>query len=213
MTIEKHHFSILEGVHDEVFHFVDTAILEWGIERKLNSNLFLYSFDTLSISDARLIRNQAVLKGQDGPQIFVISVFTINQEAAQSLLKIFEEAPPATHFFLILPSIVHLPETLLSRAQIIDTGINEAKKEYVTLAKEIKKASYPKRLELIENFTKDTKIELPLRTHTLYLLEAIEKEFSASKVKIDKDIFLFYKFLGQSTSSPKMILETVAALF
>jgi hypothetical protein len=74
----------------------------------------------IKLEQASEINSFCALKNP-GPAraIIVHSVDRMNAQAANSLLKLFEESPPRTHFFMLAPSAQSVLPTVRSRAQVV----------------------------------------------------------------------------------------------
>ena len=111
-----------------------------------DSNLFMFrrfELPTLSIEVSRAIINEASLHPETGKlgKILIIIFDKVSLEAAQALLKVIEEPPAQTKFFLVTPDHASLPLTLLSRLMIWDrqeippkkiSEANEITKKFLT---------------------------------------------------------------------------------
>lgn len=78
----------------------------------------VYRGETFGIDDAREMRRRAYLSSA-AKTFFIISAEHITPEAQNALLKIIEEPPKETHFFILAPSVNTLLPTLRSRLQLI----------------------------------------------------------------------------------------------
>ena len=110
-----HHAYLFEG---------DVSAIEVGINdytEKLSTQphtVQRFSFDTLSIENARMIRQEQLYKSQQHTQkFFIIRFYSITLEAQNALLKSIEEPTQGTHFFFITPQSSVLLPTLLSRVE------------------------------------------------------------------------------------------------
>lgn len=82
----------------------DSFVLEFGVDT------------SLGIDDVHEIKRKSMLApGGDKKQVFIVRrADQMTQEAAQAFLKILEEPPEGSFFFLLADSL-NMPETLLSR--------------------------------------------------------------------------------------------------
>jgi DNA polymerase III gamma/tau subunit len=98
------------------------------------------SYETFGVDEGRELKEAQLSKSfGGGKKIFVISFETITVEAQNSLLKVFEEPTPDTHFFLISRTGSRLLPTLRSRIVFLQTesdstpSLLQAKKIYFFL--------------------------------------------------------------------------------
>ncbi|MGR3220059.1 MAG: DNA polymerase III subunit delta' [Candidatus Anammoxibacter sp.] len=75
----------------------------------------------LGIDDVRAVQDSAALKPvESNHKIFIIrEADKLSEEALNCLLKTLEEPPPATMIILLIQSLDSLPETIVSRCQVI----------------------------------------------------------------------------------------------
>ncbi len=74
----------------------------------------------ISIDKIREIRRVSAMKPMEGLRVVIISdADTMNVQAANALLKILEEPPPAMHLILITSRVNALLQTIISRCQEI----------------------------------------------------------------------------------------------
>src|SRR3989338_8882990 len=91
-----------------------------SIRAKSNPDFRLERYEMMGIGEAHALQDFAQrVAVAGGEKIFVVSARGITKEAQSALLKIFEEPPEHTHFFLIVPSLALLLPTLLSRLFIL----------------------------------------------------------------------------------------------
>ncbi|MBI2631169.1 hypothetical protein HYW73_03090 [Candidatus Nomurabacteria bacterium] len=114
-----HHAYLLEGARElvvpEIFAFCENL----NIKTSGNPDFVHMHIDTLKREDAVNLRAYGAEKSFTGKRIFVISVNSFLIEAQNTLLKLFEEPIPNTHFFLIVPDANILLRTLVSRFFLI----------------------------------------------------------------------------------------------
>ncbi|MBI2108659.1 MAG: hypothetical protein HYT93_00555 [Parcubacteria group bacterium] len=171
-----HHAYILEGSKEkiipELFSFLET---EHEVSVRGNPDFWHRDFETFGIDDARPLKEMQARKGIDGgKKIFIISFFTITEEAQNTLLKIFEEPTEGTHFFIITPTTARLFPTLLSRVVIVkQTNVSKNTTDTVTKAKQFLTSSPEKRLKIISDLVEEKNKEQA----TLFL-NALEKNIA-----------------------------------
>ena len=90
-------------------------------------NLRFFESDELKIDEARKIIDEAYIAEVEN-KIIVISAVKFRDEAQNALLKILEEPPRNTIFFLVAPSITLLLPTIRSRL-MVQNLLGEKKRE------------------------------------------------------------------------------------
>jgi hypothetical protein len=99
------------------------AILEkkFGIVARANPDVFAQSYESLSIDDARGIKDIHATRpfAENGRKFFIIEADSVTHEAQNALLKMFEEPNDYARFFLVIPSEESLLPTLRSRLLIV----------------------------------------------------------------------------------------------
>jgi DNA polymerase III subunit delta' len=88
-----------------------------------NSEGFLFiepEKNQIKIEQARRVLDFLSLRSMSAARIIVIDgAEYLNPQASNALLKILEEPPPQTYFFLIAPSSEHVLTTIRSRCQVV----------------------------------------------------------------------------------------------
>ena len=93
---------------------------ELGMSGKDNPDIVILNYGLFSVEDARRvveIAAQGPIAGEH--KAIIIAASRAYREAQNALLKLFEEPPPGTYLFLILPNLGGLLPTLRSRVQIL----------------------------------------------------------------------------------------------
>jgi DNA polymerase III delta prime subunit len=203
-----HHTNICVGLRTTIIQDIDALISKYSktishIER------LVYEFDKFLLEDAEHIFSKHIHKVRDDEmQIICIACNSTNIQTQNSLLKIFEEPPRGTYFFLVIPSKKITLPTILSRAQIF-----EYKKE-VEISKETKDfitAPIARRLEIIKKLIDDVKNEKKTKQDVIEFVEEIEKCVHENKnMKLLKHIIEIKEYLKDQGASVKQLLEYVA---
>ncbi len=82
--------------------------------------VIVYEVESLTIEDVRYLITLAYqTPGSYTSRTIVIAARVINREAQHALLKVLEEPPKTTSFYIILPSIASVLPTVLSRVIIV----------------------------------------------------------------------------------------------
>ena len=164
--------------------------------------------DTLNIDLARDIAESSGRKSfSGGKKFFLISANIITEEAQNSMLKIFEEPAPDTHFFVFLPQDTLLP-TLRSRMQVIKLSSYQVESQENILKKPL-----AERLALVKEITDGISDEEKTKQDAIILLNRIEDEIYQNSVeKAANNLALCQKTraaLYDRGAPVKMILENL----
>jgi len=170
-------------------------------------DFFYQKVDILKIGDSHEISRRASIKPSLGEKkVFIIETLAFTMDAENALLKIMEEPPAGTHFFVIVPTVEIVIPTLRSRFSIFE--IPKEKKPELKNEEFINKfiSSMPKkRMDLIKDFFEKDKAEVIDFLNELGLVLEGKKAFKALE-----EIERVKKFLYNPTGSQKMILEHLA---
>lgn len=209
-----HHAYIIEGEREavllELFRLLKK---ELSIERQGNPDLFHEEFDVFGIDDGRRVKEMSSNAAFTGTKkIFVIATRSITNEAQNSLLKVFEEPTPNTHFFIVMPVLTKLLPTFRSRALIIRHDSAGKAGDDVS-AGEFVSAAPAKRLTLLKGIveSKDKgKAEAFLRALALHLKKDGVKSLDEKKAAALGEISKALSYIGDRSSSVKLLLEHIA---
>ena len=165
--------------------------------------------ETLSIDDARELIRQAYLQPfQEPNRVFVICIRNIASEAQQALLKIFEEPPRQSIFYVLLSPTAFLLPTLRSRLCVLESELavgNADKNEtFVSFLSE----SQAERLSGIETATKAKDV---LWIEAILLGCEHQAQTSQNK-RLLQSVITARSYLGSRGSSAKMLLEDLSLL-
>ena len=157
------------------------------------------------------------MKGFSGKgKIFLIDADSLTYEAAPALLKIFEEPPFKTYFFLIAERPYNLPLTLRSRLYALNFGgnyvLSDIKKDSV---QKFLKMPPHKRLLYLKDIAEDRARSLDfLRALEVVAFASFEKQAKEknnfSGAASVKEIGECEALLSERASSPRIILEHIA---
>lgn len=101
----------------------------------------------LGINEVRYLTDASARKSLgEGDYVFVVLATTISIEAQNAMLKLFEEPPVKTIFYLIIPAESILLPTLRSRFIMADNQYGEID---TTVGREFISLGYAERLEII----------------------------------------------------------------
>ena len=215
-----HHAYLIEGEYDQVF----PELLSYLKEHKLiagPNDVYQNSSETLTIDLSRLIKVQQAEKSAH--KFFILGANFFTREAANSLLKVFEEPTPGTHFFLITPNPHLLPATLRSRLHFISAENKKGiKPEVLEEAKKFLAASHSQRIKIIEEFLKkfeDLEVgENNMKSRALAWLNVIETILHDSGKDTKEKVYEFEElakvrdYIADRGASAKMLLEHLALI-
>lgn len=156
--------------------------------------------EKLGIDAARKLKEESAHRPLANKSlVFVIVTKSIELEAQNALLKLFEEPPTQVEFFLIIPHESRLIPTLRSRF----VGLTRSTENPNDLAKEFLNSSYKERLEFIA--TEHKKGTDSLR-HLFISLSRLETENTEAK----KSLLLASRYVYNRGAGQKMLLEELA---
>ena len=158
---------------------------------------------------------------QAGKKIFVVSARGITKDAQNALLKIFEEPPADTHFFLIVPSFNLLLPTLHSRLSILQVSDSRGGREI--LAEEFLAKPAPARIALVQEMLKalqqekDDKADSPEplreKERIMEFLSALERALAGTVWKNGDalaQVLVAKRYSRDRAPSFKLLLEHLA---
>jgi DNA polymerase III delta prime subunit len=218
-----HHAYLIEGEYEAVLPELVSYLEEKGIIKKGSPDLHRIFEETLKIDSARHIKESQIEKSSQsgGKKIFIIGANFFTREAANSLLKVFEEPAEGVHFFLITPNPHLLPATLLSRVHLIAA---ENKKEInpaiLAEANKFLSAGHAARIKQIEEFIKKFEDleadENNMKSRAQAWINAMETLLHRSEQDIRNKLYEFGElskardYITDRGSSAKMLLEHLA---
>lgn len=204
-----HHAYFIGGggsVFDALHQFVEKTL---GFTVTGNPDVYVREFETLGIDDARELTTRAHKKAVGEKMLLLCHANHITREAQNSLLKLLEEPPAHTHFFICAPRVESLIPTLRSRVWVITK--EETKKDNEHIAESFLKATIPKRMEVIEKFVKEKNVE-----GAQALLNGLEKALFVGGDTASTDVLAHIikvkEVLHDRGASLKQLLESVAVL-
>ncbi len=115
-----HHAYAVAGRAADTISELFAALETTGFKIRGNPDFRSESFDVFGVDEARALKEAAGRKAvSGGKKVFIVSARGITKEAQNALLKILEEPPADTHFFLAVPSLDIFLPTLRSRLLIL----------------------------------------------------------------------------------------------
>ncbi|MEI6238073.1 MAG: hypothetical protein WCP15_00890 [bacterium] len=237
--MQYHHAYVIEGNKENSLPFVLSEIKRmFGVTEEGNADFAELDFQTMTIDDARDLKGRHANRPirEDSYRIFVILANSITNEAQNSLLKVFEEPYPRTHFFLIIPSLGNLLLTLKSRLMKLaraDAGgragaggekgetKSPAENAIDAEAKAFLNAGPKERLSQIEKLTKKLSDEKITKQDIITFLQALEAtarhskkpaEFTEKDIRFFKALSTCLDYMRDRSPSVKQLLEYLALI-
>jgi DNA polymerase III, delta subunit len=190
-----HHAVITQASKEDIL----ARLGKEGITVAQNPDVLVMTFTELSVDDARVISTYAFLKSLMNGKYFIITFDRAGNEAQNALLKVVEEAPGGSHFFLCTQNIGAIIPTLRSRCVVEAAEIGET----TTEATEFLSLSYADRLSKIEKMvtaSQRSQDRTPLREFARALVVAHPTRATLEALR----------YLEQNGSSPKLVLSHLA---
>ena len=167
-------------------------------------NVFQYTADQLTVDAARHIRS-TVGQAHSGTRVVVIRSKSLTPQAQNALLKAIEEPIEGTHFFLLIPTGVMVLDTVRSRCiELLDN--THAKQEAAVLVS----ANYLSRKKIIAPVLASD--DARTKAQELLRSELKSAHTSGQPSGILLELSRALELLGQPGTSPKLILEHLAAI-
>lgn len=211
-----HHAYFIEGERAVVLADLEAFLNEsFGIVRQGHPDVHYAQYESFGIDDGRGLQEMQSVRPIAGDRkIFIVAVDAMTGEAQNSLLKVFEEPTPGTHFFIISSSRRILLPTLRSRVIIVahpssrETGLRDDAKAFVAL-------SLKDRLSFVAGMIEE-KDKSGAEGFLLALIDELRGEglekASPARVTAVKEILSLVPYLKDRAPSVKLILERVALL-
>lgn len=221
MERESHGYLIL-GDKDKSFIWAkEKATTILGVSIDVLTSCVDFSKETygsFGIDESRRLKERAFMRPLSGEsKVFIISAHTFTFEAQNALLKLFEEPPLGTHFFIITKNSNNILPTLISRLVTIKLEEKIFSSEEENIAKDFFSSDPVKRLlmvnKMIDKKSKEVisgeEISDFLNNLEEVAVKKIEKKDQAF-VKIIESIQKSRKYIGARGSSPKLVFEYLA---
>jgi hypothetical protein len=212
----EHHAYLIIGNAAEHFDAFRLAlrkkIAKGGL---LAADVSTRAYESLNIDDAREIKEVQNTMPIGERRFVLISLESIQHEAQNSLLKLFEESVHSVFIICARHPSIFLP-TLLSRFYILESGGNSVAKTDVVSMSDFLAGSVSDRLAQLEPIIKEK--DKAQAEHFLNDLEvALHKSFVDSGraqgfAGLFENIFSARRFLRSRSPSVKMILENLAGI-
>jgi DNA polymerase III delta prime subunit len=147
----RHHAYVIAAPAEEGIAAAEAFIAEeLGMKPAGNPDVIILRYGLLSAEEAREVAGIAA-QGPIGEQkAIIIAAGRAYHEAQNALLKIFEEPPPSTYLFLIVPTLGGLLPTLNSRVEILRARAPQARARIPEAALDFIRMSADKRSAYIK---------------------------------------------------------------
>lgn len=206
-----HHAYIISGSAERGSTEVAEMLERRGVEVKGNGDVLMLTLSELSVDDARMVSSFASLNSIGEHKYIILSFSRATGEAQNALLKILEEAPGNSIFFLCVDAAGHLLPTLRSRAVVVYASEAGIDKEETEEAREFLKESYEKRLARVERmgaYISKTQDRAPVRAFAAALIREAHQAHPGPKTL--RDLLDAERYLRLQGSSVKSILGHLA---
>lgn len=214
-----YHAYVIEGEEASALKALKEFFLSQNILVNGNPDYTLHQTELFSIEDSQRFIKMSSMRSTGGKKIFVSAFQTITHEAQNALLKLFEEPPTDTHYFMIVPSLSLLLPTVRSRVmtvrherrheRVVEDRVSPIEKEVIKFVD----ASKAERIGMVKDIISD-------RTHTNLFLDALERYIAGNKAgnkkaktkEVLEALYLVRKYIRDRGASPKMLLEYFALI-
>ena len=192
-----------------------------GVDIKRCPDYYEQKSVVFSVLDSRLLVERQKTKAfGNGRRFFVITARSFTAEAQNGLLKVLEEPISGHHFFILVPDGEFLLPTLRSRLFHV-SGEKMAYSQYNRWCEEFINSNLVSRMFMVEKFLRDAdedKGDGLSKHRTVDMLGQLEKIFFQKKEtnlapetgKFLAELLKIKKYLNDTASSPRLILEYVA---
>ncbi len=204
-----HHAYFIEGEKSSALASLEAFLKNaFNIVRQGHPDVHYSEYDSFGIDESRGLQDMQSMRPVMGDKkIFILVTGAITNEAQNSLLKVFEEPTPGTHFFVIASSRRMLLPTLASRMVVVRHESARADNGKAG-AQAFIEMSYKDRLAFVAAMIEE-------KDKTIvegFLASLIEELHTIGKMKAVKEIMPLMGYLKDRASSLKLILERVALL-
>lgn len=207
-------FMLIGNVHlvagsAEAIPEVLALLARESIETKGNPDVYVRTYKSFGIDEARELRARASLGAFRGRRVFIVATPSVTSEAQNALLKTLEEPTGNALFFFILPSPQTLLPTLRSRSQILP--LESAEQSSLVDANAFLAASVQKRLDMLSPLLEKGEEDRRDLGATLAFLAALETSLAKNRDGLHA-IYRARKYIADKGALAKPLLEQVALL-
>ncbi len=202
-----YHAYVIEGMPDAVLPELERFLAQQGIAIRGNPDYHARLAEQFLIDDAHALIAGARLRAVTDKKIFIHAFGFITHEAQNALLKLFEEPPLHTHFFLIVPTASLFLPTVLSRVRIVSMHASHTDTAAATDVERFLAAAKAKRLDAVKDMVAD-------RLQAIRFLDELERYYVAHE-KTPATLETLYRaknYMRDRGASPKMLLEYLALM-
>lgn len=171
MSTHSHHAYVMQA--ERTSDFLEVLGRHGDFSIIGNPDVTIVNVESLSIDNARDIKDRALLIPRSGKNVVIIAADFISEITQNALLKVCEEPPQQTVIYIVVPNVGVLLPTLRSRLHTIKTDSGATTPTEI-LAKKILKASLAERLELISPLHDNDEDENK-KGEALHLLNALQE--------------------------------------
>lgn len=151
MNSAHHAFVIEAGAEEGIATALAWAEKELGMKAEGNPDFIVRAYGLFSVEDARSVSELAAgAPFVSRHKVIIIAAARAYHEAQNALLKIFEEPPPNTYLFLVLPTAGALLPTLRSRVAMLHPRAAERREGTPDIARTFIEGTKEKRSALIK---------------------------------------------------------------
>ncbi len=199
----SHHAYALEGTLDDALKILEShAVSVHG-----NPDVYCREFSDFTIDDARAVQTFASYSALGNSKYCILSFNSINVAAQNALLKVLEDAPGSTKFFLISMGVRKLIPTIRSRTIYIRSS---AQMEEHASVKKFLNAQPAERLEIVEKMLLQAK-KSESKSELLGLIEGLMRSrVLVGRPRTLRMLVKAHRQLSQQGASPKLILSNLA---
>ena len=210
-TRTLHHAYSIEGSWDAVRESIERFLAnDVGVPVVANPDVQFLFVETLGIDESRSLEGAAHRKAYASVgKFFVTGCQTLTHEAQNALLKLFEDPPAQTIFFLIVPSHAQLLPTLRSRLYLI-SGQRRDTKEQTASAQAFLVAPPRKRMAMLTSIVENKNREEAVRLINALEVSLCRLPHSNERTEAIKQIYMVRKYILDRASSVKLLLEHLA---
>ena len=219
----RHHAFVIEAEAEEGIKVAQAwAKRELEMNAKGNPDIVILRYGLFSVDEARRacdIASSAPFVGEY--KVLIVTARRAYHEAQNALLKLFEEPPPNTYIFFILPSLGGLLPTLRSRVQVLNKAVprqSSGRQKIAGPAEQFLAASKEKRSAMIKKLTsgKDEEERRENRDEAIAILNGVEMAAYAAGVEKHRallsDLGVLRRYLHDRSAPVKMILEHLSLI-
>ena len=223
--MKHHHAFVIEAEAEKGIEVAQAwAQRELNMTVKGNPDIIELRYGLLSVEDARRVAEFAAGAPFRGEyKVLIVAASRAYHEAQNALLKLFEEPPPGTYLFLILPSLGGLLPTLRSRMSVLNSH-DEYKKPLISeSAEQFLKAGQEKRSALIKKLASgnDEEERREHRDEVIGIVNGIEAMAygrlkkggdDSTVTALLSDIAVLRSYLYDRSAPVRMILEHLSLI-